>query len=173
MLARPEQIAMIKHIFILVKLVQPDSILSERRALSNLKQNVQTIVNMFRASDNQLFTLRMRYESAFGGEFEDVREVFEAPLPPNMVERPAAMIRKTLTGELEEVHARELGEKVFKNINILDPFKALKGIADFVDIRGDLPCVYRDELAKILSSANPGAMGTKMRKAQAQLAAAR
>lgn len=80
------------------------------------------------------------------------------------------MIRNSITGEFHQVYAHDMHSSIFRDIQILDALKALKGIADYVNIRGDLPCEYRDDLRKILSAVHPGAGGKKMRKADAEIA---
>ncbi|CZT16152.1 uncharacterized protein RCC_01993 [Ramularia collo-cygni] len=167
----PETFAKIKHLHILVSICQPDGALKYRGSVvRNLQPNLQTIVDTLLESGNKLSTLIVRYWSHFGGEYEAVRESLEGPLPRSMATRPPALIRNAMTGRFQQIHAHSMHSTIFRDIHMLDPLKALKGVADYVNIRGDLPCEYRDELRKILSTEEPRIAGRKLRKADIEAA---
>lgn len=140
------------------------------KTIKTLKTNLTTIVDTLKESGNHLLTLTIRYWSHFGGEFEAVRDSLEGPLPRGMSKRPPAMIRHSVTGKFHQITAQNMQKTVFKDIYMLDSLKTLKGVADYVNIRGDLPCEYRDMLKNTLSSADPGAGGKKLRKAEEEAA---
>ncbi|KJY01464.1 hypothetical protein TI39_contig290g00027 [Zymoseptoria brevis] len=135
-----------------------------------VRTNLHTIVDTFHECGNHFLTLKLRYWGQFGGEVESVRDDIEGPLHPNMTVRPPIMIHHCGTGKLHSFRPNELDTKLFKNIKILEPLKKLKAITEQVDIRGDLPTTYINELAKVLAVTNPGPAAKRTQKAKAAVA---
>ncbi|KAF7196216.1 hypothetical protein HII31_02283 [Pseudocercospora fuligena] len=163
-LARPENFVKIKQLFMIISGDESDE------QVRNLKTNLRTIVDTIQQSGNKLQLLKIRYWSQFGGEVEGVRDDLEGPLHPRLPERPPVMIRHAFTGKFHTIKASEVNAKLFRNISILEPLKKLKGVVDYVDIRGDLPRKYIDQLKRILTSLNPGKAALEMEKAKAEAA---
>ena len=139
----------IKHLYILA---------TNTRALSDpllnadslcLEKNLKIVAKCFLEGGNKLKTLKIRYTSCFEGQIDAVRDSLEGELPKGMPERKTML--KDKHSKYHLVSRKEAPIKLFKHHKILDPLKHLKGIADDVKIRGDLPQAYMDELAKVLS----------------------
>ncbi|SMQ48237.1 unnamed protein product [Zymoseptoria tritici ST99CH_3D7] len=162
---RPETAIKIKHLFIIVALKKETP-----TSIHNVRTNLHTIVDTFRECGNHFLTLKLRYWGQFGGEVESVRDDIEGPLHPNMSVRPPVMIHHCGTGKLHSFRPNEFDTKLFKNIKILEPLKKLKGITEQIDIRGDLPTTYINELIKVLAVTNPGPAAKRAQKAKAAVA---
>ena len=139
----------IKHVCILI---------TNTRALADplldadslrVRKNLETVAQCFLVGGNKLKTLKIRYTSCFEGQIEAVRDSLDGELPKGMPERKTML--KDKYGKYHLVSRKEAHVKLFKHHKILDPLKHLKGIADDVKIRGDLPQAYMDELTEVLS----------------------
>jgi hypothetical protein len=109
-------------------------------------------------------------QGQFGGEVEAVRDELEGALPRFVTERPSVMIRHCTTGKFHSIKEKDFDTKLYKNIKILDALKKLKAITDQVDIRGDLPKTYIDELIKTLVVADPKPAAIRTQRTKAALA---
>lgn len=145
---RPETAANIKHLLIIV------NVRGLPAESHNLKRNLYMMVDTLKGIGIQLQTLKVRYWTQYGGEVEALREDLEGPLPPGIPPRPI-MMKNFTTGRYDMVRRSEINTKLFRDINILEPLRRLKGVAQEASIRGDLPQAYKDELTKVLTSATP------------------
>ena len=157
---RPETAIKIKHLLIAVTL--PDNTNS---TANTVKTNLTTIFDTFQECGfvdadrfysnsckmGHFLTLKVRYYSQFGGEVEAIREEIEGPIHPGLSGRPPVMIRHSMTGKFHTIPSTQFDTKLFKHIRILEVLKQHPGIADHVDIRGDLPTKYIEELTKVLA----------------------
>ncbi|KXT11693.1 hypothetical protein AC579_6493 [Pseudocercospora musae] len=120
-------------------------------ALSTNTDLGQLSVDSVNASDSAELEHKNKSRSAEINQIEGVRDDLEGPLHPRLPERPSVMIRHAFTAKFHTIKTSEVNTKLFKNINILEPLKELKGVAVYVDIRGDLPQEYIDQ-----TPSNPG-----------------
>jgi hypothetical protein len=158
----------IKHVYILV---------TNTRALTDplldadslrVRKNLETVAKCFLIGGNKLKTLKIRYTSCFDGQIDSVRDSLEGGLPKGMPERKTML--KDRYGKYHLVSHEEAPVKLFKHHKILDPLKNLKGIADDVKIRGDLPQAYMDELTEVLSKPVSDISGAVKKKREAEAA---
>lgn len=162
----------IKHLYILVTNARARTDPMLPRESRNLGMNMLTVARYFKQGGNKLLTLKIRYTSCFDGEIDTVRDTLEDPSD----DRPT-MLRDRY-GRVHCVKKSEVAS-IFEYCTVLEPLKALKGIAEDVKIRGDLPQTYIDELVGVLSVSNPAPV-TKKKQAteraqpkQAKMASAR
>lgn len=157
----------IKHVYIIITNTRSmtDPVISADSARIN--RNLQTVARCFREGGNKLKTLKIRYTSCFDGQIDAVRDTLEGPIPPGMPERRAVL--KDSYGKYYHVSRAEAPVKLFKYHSILDPLRNLKGIAEQVHIRGDLPGPYMEELKAVLSilESDLGAKAKKKREVDA------
>lgn len=175
---RPETAVKIKHLLIIVTLPNEST-----NCANIVRTNLTTIVDTFREcgfvnaasahpslrsfGTGHLLTLKVRYYCQFGGEVEAIRDEIDAPLHPNMQEKPPVMIRHSYSGQFYTFQANEIETELFKNVKILEVLKQLRGVADVVDVRGDLPTKYIAELTKCLAVADPGPAAKRAHRAKA------
>ena len=156
----------IKHVYIIISNLcsMADPVFDADSARIN--RNLQTVARCFRQGGNKLKTLKFRYTSCFDGQIDAVRETLEGPIPKGMPER-TAMLEDRYGQYYQGSHA-EAASKLFYHHKILDPLRNLKGIAEYVHIRGDLPGPYMDELRAVLSvpETDLGAKAKKKRQEQ-------
>ena len=106
------------------------------------------------------------YTSCFGGELEAVRDAIEGPLPPGV--KPPPIMLKDMHDQYYHVKRTDASNRLFKHGTILEPLFKLKGVAEYVNVRGDLPQAYMDRLTTSLSNPNPApATKKKLLKEQA------
>jgi hypothetical protein len=163
--SRPETAIKIKHLFILIGLKDESPTYA-----ANTRTNLRTIVDTFNECHNHFQTLKIRYWGEFGGEVEAVRHDLEGPLHPLIKERPPVMIRHATTGKFQAFRPKNYDTKLFKNTHILDSLKNFKNIADFVDIRGDIPAKNIAHLTDIIAVNDPGRPAKKAQRAKADAA---
>jgi hypothetical protein len=156
----------IKHVYIIITntramtdpLVKADSL--------RINQNLKAVARCFREGGNKLKTLKIRYTSCFDGQIDAVRDSLEGELADGMPERRTML--KDRHGKYHHVSRAEAAVKLFKYHKILDPLRALKGIAELMQIRGDLPGAYMEELKTILSvpTSKLGAIAKRKRETE-------
>lgn len=146
---KPHLFKQIKHLYIIItntaSMIHSTFFADSRR----IEQNLQTVASCFRDGGNELQTLKIRYTSCFNGEIDAVRDTLEGELQEGFPERTA--ILKDRYGKFHNVSRAQAPLKLFKMHEILDPLRALEGVAARVHIRGDLPGPYMDELKSVLS----------------------
>ena len=158
----------IKHLYILVTntgalsdpLLKADSLC--------LEKNLKTVAKCFLDGGNKLKTLKIRYTSCFEGQIDAVRDSLEGELPKGMPERKTML--KDRYGEYHLVSRAEAPAKLFKYHKSLDPLRELKGIADDVKIRGDLPQAYMEDLTEVLSKPVSDVSGAVKKKRETEAA---
>lgn len=143
----------IKHLYVMVTNTRAlkDPMLKVESA--TLHTNLKTVVGAFKHAGNKLTTLKLRYTSCFEGQIEAMRDDIEGPARPGMPERPVML--KDKYGKYHRMSRAEANERLFTYCNILNPLRHLKGVAEDVKIRGDLPGAYIDELTAVLSVDDP------------------
>lgn len=125
----------------------------------NLVFNLRTVATCFLRGGNKFKTLKIRYTSCFEGQIDAVRDSIEGKLPKGMPERD--IIIKDCHGKYHHVKRAEAYDYFFKYGTILAPLLCLKGIAEDVKVRGDLPQKYMDDLTTDLSVAGPAPVTKK------------
>ncbi|KAK5115396.1 hypothetical protein LTR85_009856 [Meristemomyces frigidus] len=158
----------IKHLEILVTNTRAlkDLLLSIESA--RLNTNLKTIAATFKEAGVKLKTFKIRYTSCFEGQIDAVRDAIEGPTRPGMPERPITL--KDKRGKYLTLKRAGVQQFLATHSKVLDPLRHLKGIAEDVKIRGDLPGAYIDDLTKTLLVNNPS---TAVKKRQADEDAAR
>jgi hypothetical protein len=134
----------------------------------NLEQNIKTMVRCILTAGIKLHTLKIRYTSCFDGQIDAVRGNLEGKLPEGMPERTTMI--KDSHGNYHNVKKSEAHQYLFRHGNMLNSLRCLKGIADDVKIRGDLPQALMDELAVLHTSPH---VAPALKKKQAAEQAAR
>ncbi|KAK3684710.1 hypothetical protein LTR37_020004 [Vermiconidia calcicola] len=143
----------IKHIYIIVRNMRALADPYVKIESARLEANLKTVSQCFLQAGNKLKTLKIRYTSCFDGQIDAVRDEIEGDLPEGMPDRP--ILIKDAHGKHYSFERGEAKAYFFKHITVLEPLRRLKGIADDVKIRGDLPQAYMDGLAKVLSVPTP------------------
>ncbi|KAK3633174.1 hypothetical protein LTR56_015950 [Elasticomyces elasticus] len=156
-------IAQIKHLYIIVNNACQlgDPMLKVESA--RLAANIKTVVEWFKVTGNKFKTLKIRYSSAFEGQIEAVRDAIEGPQGPDGFERPIMLADKY--GKYWQFGRKEAQAKLFIHCNILAPLMELKGVAEDVKVRGDIPQKMIDDMTATLSSTDVSPP-TKKKKAE-------
>ncbi|KAK3708009.1 hypothetical protein LTR37_011702 [Vermiconidia calcicola] len=143
----------VKHLYIIVRNVRALTDPHLKVESARLEANLKTVSQCFLQAGNKLKTLKIRYTSCFDGQIDAVRGEVEGDLPEGMPDRP--ILIKDTHGKHYSFERGEAKAYFFKHITVLEPLRRLKGIADDVKIRGDLPQAYMDGLVKVLSAPTP------------------
>lgn len=156
----------IKHIYVIVQ--HKRALDDPKRALesANLEKNIKNMVRCILESGIKLHTLKVRYTSLFDGQIDAVRHNIEDKPAPGTTDNPTML--KDCHGRYHYVKRAEVYQKIFCHGNILESLRCLKGIADNVQIRGDLPQAYMDKLTALLTApARAPAMQQKQKSEEA------
>ncbi|KAK3675946.1 hypothetical protein LTR78_004138 [Recurvomyces mirabilis] len=135
----------------------------------NLLHNNITIVRFFKSAQIKLKTLSISYSGCFGGEVEYMRDDFEGPLPPGMPARLISM--RDMHGEFYNLTREEARQTLFRDHEVMEPFKQWYGAAEEVTVRGEMPQAFIGELVAALTNQSQSSVTKRVAKAKAANAA--
>ncbi|KAK4554795.1 hypothetical protein LTR86_008297 [Recurvomyces mirabilis] len=157
----------IKHVNIMVHNMRGLEDRMRNNECINLLYNNITIVRFFKSAQIKLKTLSIRYSDCFGGEVEYMRDDFEGPLPPGMPARLISM--RDMHGKFCNLTREEARQTLFRDHEVMEPFKQWYGAAEEVTVRGEMPQAFIDQLVAALTNQSQSSV-TKKRVAKAKAA---
>nr|OQO22128.1 hypothetical protein B0A51_09392 [Rachicladosporium sp. CCFEE 5018] len=140
----------IKHLYIIAYNPHDFSDRSHDLAARNLAMNLRLVSRCFRVLGVKLKTLKLRYMSRLEGQTDVVRTMMDSH--PKLGKKPKNWILRSQGGGRGYM-IKQGGSptEIFKNVGVLDALRLMRGCAEQVIIRGDLPTAYLNEIKDMLT----------------------
>ncbi|KAK6438762.1 hypothetical protein LTR95_005028 [Oleoguttula sp. CCFEE 5521] len=140
----------IKHLYIVAYNPHDFADRAHDLAARNLAMNLRLVSRCFRVLGVKLKTLKVRYMSRLEGQTDVVRNMMDAH--PKPIHKPKNLILRSHGGGRGYMFKPGGSPtEIFKNVGVLDALRLMRGCAERVVIRGDLPTAYLNEIKDMLT----------------------